>query len=89
MQGRALDSKAQTKEAARPGLVEGAVLRTAPSARPHGESPESNPGRQLEREPQLPSIVCVGHTQCVPAVTRGREGGKGPARSWVRMGEGK
>lgn len=39
MQGRAPDSEAQTREAARPGLVEGAVLRTAPSARPHGESP--------------------------------------------------
>ena len=40
---------------------------TAPSAQPQGSA--SRPGLQLEREPRLPAIVCVGPAQCVPAVT--------------------
>lgn len=37
MEGKAPDSEAQTRAAARPGPMEGLVLRRAPSAWPHGE----------------------------------------------------
>lgn len=60
-------------------LVEGQVSR---------QRPRPGLGAQLPVQARLPCIVSTGHAQCSCGDLR-PEGGKGPARSWVRVGEGK